>query len=289
MEIHNNLFSQRKTIRDRVILGLDEIPTTTRETFWHILIEQLINVSFSLSDFERMVLKQKGAGRVGDLLPNYQPLGHTYTTFYEYVLNCNVDDFLDLMELLHIAFSSLSSKYGNNLFEDIDATFKRDGVAYLMDDEGRIQPLTGHKEVITEATTLLYDRKFDGALKEFESAINHFKKRETEDCIDEANKAFESAMKCALGDTKEVRNLKASALIGQLENAGYFTLDSGTKSSFLKVKECLNVPPVLRSKRGVAHGSGSSVVEIPMSVAEFALHTSAACIVFLIRRSEEIA
>jgi|GEM_PF-3202316 len=146
-----------------------------------------------------------------------------------------------------------------------------------------------HVETVCKPLTLLKNEEFNGALKEFENAVEKYTKHNYEHAIIEACKAYESTMKSIL-DKLEVEYDKnkstASALLILLKENGL--LDSFMDDSLIKVTNILSSGlPVVRNKIS-GHGDGLEVMEVKRSYASFAINLAGTYIVLLIDRYYEL-
>ena len=140
-----------------------------------------------------------------------------------------------------------------------------------------------HSEVVEPAISLLYDANFDGALQEFMTAHEHYRKGNYKEAIVNAGSAFESAMKtiCDQRGWAYVRDT-ATALIEVLYNQDL--IPSEMKNHFTGLRSALEGGvPTLRNQAGRgAHGQGSTPIAVPDYLAAYCLHLTAANIVFLV-------
>src|SRR5262249_18030572 len=140
-----------------------------------------------------------------------------------------------------------------------------------------------HTEVVEPALALLHEEGFRGAQDEFLKAHRHLRHGETKSAIVEANNAFESTMKTICtrkrwsfqpGDT-------ASKLVAVLIQNGFVPTYLQNQLTALRTLLETGVP-VVRNKGG-GHGQGPEPVDVPRARAEYAIHLTAANIVFLVK------
>lgn len=134
-----------------------------------------------------------------------------------------------------------------------------------------------HDEVIAKTGELLGSANAAGPLQEFQAAISALQAGESKRAVVEAHKSVESVMKFVLGTDEHLP-------FGKLLAA---TIKSGLipeyYDEFLRHFEMLALGAVkARNRPGTGHGQGADEVEVPRSVAQFALHLAGAVNVFLI-------
>ena len=142
--------------------------------------------------------------------------------------------------------------------------------------EGRIERV-GAREAeaaIAEARAILRDPNLAGPDEQFQKAIAHFNRRpkpDVENCVKDAVGAVEALARVLLNDSSILLS-KAIKKIGE---------EKGIHPTLQKLVESLYA--YRGDAEGAAHGKTGVKASVTEADAEFVLHTSAACIVYLAR------
>jgi hypothetical protein len=170
--------------------------------------------------------------------------------------------------------------------DDFNSRCRENGVGYSFAG-GCIVPMSSafaQSEVVEPALRLLHDDRFRGAQAEFLKAHKQLRAGNTDGAIVESARAFESTMKvvCDIKGWPYDPRASAKDLIATLNKNGFFPPYLEAQLTHLR---CLleTGAPVVRNKDG-AHGRGAVVGEAPQALAEYAIHLTAANIVFLVKR-----
>lgn len=136
-------------------------------------------------------------------------------------------------------------------------------------------------EVVEPTISLLHAAEFIGPLQEFLKAHQEYRRGENKDAINDALKSFESTLKAicdARGWHREQTWTAVQLIRAVLDNG---LVPTSLESYFGGARSILESGvPTLRNKQS-GHGQGPSVVNVPDYLAAFALHLTAANIVFL--------
>ena len=147
------------------------------------------------------------------------------------------------------------------------------GVAILVDSEYL------HEAVRARTLRLLREVRAVGALEEFQAAVSDLQSNETKDAVVKAHKSVESVMKAAL-QTDEP--LGFGALLRRLIDSGMLP---AYYEEFLQHFEKLALGAVKeRNLPGRGHGQGTDPIEVPRSLAEFAVNLAGTINLFIIQR-----
>ena len=162
--------------------------------------------------------------------------------------------------------------------------FQEHGVGYQFESGEviRVDSQFVHAEVVRPALALLSASAFAGAEKEFLNAHEHYRHGRYEEAIAEALKAFESAMKSICTKRKWSFNTTDTAkqLLDACIREGL--VPASLQSEFSALRSVLESGvPTIRNKQA-GHGAGPVPRTIPAHLAAYALHLTAASIVFLI-------
>ncbi|MCY3992571.1 MAG: hypothetical protein OXF50_15205 [Caldilineaceae bacterium] len=145
-----------------------------------------------------------------------------------------------------------------------------------------------HPEVVRSALNILSDPMYEGANQEFLKAHEHYRNGQTKECLTYCLNAFESCMKIickkrgwsfAEGDTAKrlITIVFKNRLIPCYMQTHFSSLRNTLESGV----------PTLRNKLS-GHGQGPEEIEVPDSIAAYALHLTASNILLLARRDREI-
>lgn len=145
------------------------------------------------------------------------------------------------------------------------------GEAVLM-DSGYL-----HDELIAKTADLLGRAKGAGPLQEFQAAVSALQAGEHKRAIVEAHKSVESVMKFVLATNE---HWTFGRLLSEVVKAG---LLPEYYEDFLRHFELLALGAVkARNRPGTGHGQGSEAVDVPRSLAQFAIHLAGCIDVFLL-------
>ena len=236
-------------------------------------------------------------------------LGKNMPPLKSFLFSCSVEEFLTAIELLiMIRYNKMEQQ--NQIFRgqlkprlesfirELNSIFKIDKIGYeivqaeLDDLPYIIVPYNSqylHNETIKKPINLMHDEDFKGALDEFESALEEYRKSEYKDAIHKANKAYESTLKTIL-DLKKISHSNKDnipKLVVKIKDEAKIINEDleAAFNSFWSVLE--NGPPTIRNRPGVGHGQGKGITEVEKSYADFVLHLVGTYIVFLIERYKE--
>ena len=167
--------------------------------------------------------------------------------------------------------------------EEFNHRFKEHGVGYCF-AEGKIIRVDSefiHSETVRPALRILDRRQYAGAREEFLKAHEHHRNGNTKEALNECLKSLESVMKSVCDKSGWAYNERATAsklidicfdneLIPAFWQSQFDALQSLLKSGV----------PTARNRLG-GHGQGATPKPVPGYVAGYALHMTAAAIVFL--------
>ena len=166
---------------------------------------------------------------------------------------------------------------------ELNARFQHHGFGYRYESNDiiRIDSEVVHAEVVKPALALLHDAKYKGAEAEFHLAFEHYRHGRTKEALAECLKSLESTIKAIAKARKWTHDANATAkplidlmfekqLIPQLWSQHFSGLRAMLESGV----------PTARNRLG-GHGQGTEIVEVPAHFVAFALHQTAAAVVFL--------
>jgi len=173
---------------------------------------------------------------------------------------------------------------------ELNARFREHGVGYQYESGQmiRVDSQLIHREVVQPALRILTAKMYQGANQEFLSAHSHHREGKHKECLADCLKALESTIK-AICDRRKWRYESrdtAKTLIAVVFKQGLVPQFMQTHFSGLRSTLESGVP-TLRNKLG-GHGQGTVPISVPDSIASWALHLTAASIVFLAKADGEL-
>lgn len=166
---------------------------------------------------------------------------------------------------------------------ELNARFQQRGFGYRYESGNmvRVDSEVLHAEVVRPALALLHDPKYKGAEAEFHLAFEHYRHGRTKEALTDCLRSLESTIKAIAAHRKWKHDPNASAkplldlmfekqVIPQLWSQHFSGLRGMLESGV----------PTVRNRLG-GHGQGAEVVIVPPHFVAFALHQTAAAIVFL--------
>jgi hypothetical protein len=172
----------------------------------------------------------------------------------------------------------------DSAIEELNKRFRQHGIGYQFESGQLIKMSSDHvyEQVAVPAIRLLHAQEFAGVSKEFLSAHEHYRHGRFDSAIGEASNALESTIK-TIFDRRKIpydKHWTANKLIRK-----FFEADLTPEylaSSFESLIKILQGPPTVRNRES-GHGEGSLPREIPPYLAEYALDSAAAGILFFVR------
>lgn len=305
-----DLFSKRqKQLRGEVpdVYSYYKLPDVLRVQIVHIILGAMGNVAEYRSSYDRhnvyVVLNYKSIVDVlrreygvFRLLENgsHDNRGYLGELVDFFLRETNIDRSLDVIELCFQTIDTgtrgfqylrrrNASAVADDAIDELNQRFREHGVGYCFEN-GRIVRVDSqliHAEVVKPALKLLDQRKYAGAQQEFLRAHEHYRTGNAKEALNECLKAFESVMKSicddrgwSYGDGATARGLIKACFDNQL-------VPSFWQSHFSSLRGLLESGvPTGRNKLS-SHGQGAAPTNVPMHLVGYALHMTAAAIVFL--------
>lgn len=165
--------------------------------------------------------------------------------------------------------------------EDLNLRFRENGIGYefVSGEIIRKDSEILHEEVVKPALYLLQEQDFDGALEEFLTAHDHYKKGHYGECILNAGKAFESTM-------KTIGHNESWGLTGRENASDLINLLIANQVIPGYLQNSLIGLGTVRNKVA-GHGQGVAPVAVPEHFVNYALHLCGTNIVMLIEAYKE--
>ncbi len=187
------------------------------------------------------------------------------------VLPSEINEFLDLCELPYFVT--------DYIWEDHETEW---GKGKRIADKPRI--ITRDSEVLHEmaiepSLALLRAPRWKTANDEFLKGLQHYRKREWQDCISMCASSLESVMKIVCkekGWGKKPDNLQAAQLLKTVVN------ESSLDPYYVKL---LELPHVIRNDKSYAHGQGNLDKTLPQHVAQFVVNMTASTILLIVEEA----
>ncbi|WP_395454360.1 STM4504/CBY_0614 family protein [Acidovorax delafieldii] len=186
---------------------------------------------------------------------------------------------------------SNADKEATAALEELNARFQHHGFGYRFEagDIIRVDSEIVHAEVIKPALTLLHAARFKGAEAEFHQAYEHYRHGRMKESLTDCLKALENTMKsiAATRKWKHDQGATAKPLIDLMFEKQLVPTFWSQHFSALRAMLEAGVPTA-RNRLG-GHGQGTTIVDVPPHFVAFALHQTAAAIVFLAKADSELS
>jgi len=202
----------------------------------------------------------------------------------------DVNRAVDVVELIFGLIYERLPDHGNKFIEELNKRFLEHKIGYQF-EAGKIVRLDStymHNEAVKPALMILSDPIFKGAQSEFLKAHEHLRNGRAEEALVDALKALESTMKviCSKHEWEYAEGDTAKKLIAVcLEHE---LVPAAVQSEFAALRAILESGvPTLRNKMA-GHGAGSQPRNVPTHIAAYALHLTAATIVFLAQAERDV-
>jgi len=175
------------------------------------------------------------------------------------------------------------SEIADESISELNYRLKEHAIGYQYADGEiiRVDSELIHSEVVKPALKLLQGKFLAGAQQEFLKAHEHFRKGNSKEALNESLKAFESTMKAICDKRGWHYNPKDTSkkLIETCLKNGLIPPFWQQQMTSLRVLLESGVPTGRHKLSG--HGQGSKPVNVPIYIAAYVIHMTAAAIVFL--------
>jgi hypothetical protein len=229
----------------------------------------------------------------------YHYLPDTELEFYTLLIYAESTDYLLILDLIELLSYWVNHSYMDESSKIVDQTinelFRINGIGYEVINNSIIHKGNEvvHTNVVRPVLYLLSEPIYAGANNEMLKAFEEFKENNFKGSIHNASNAFESTMKIIIEKNNwQLVNPNPRQSVPTLSKATASVLIhtisknvdlEGFESLAIKgLKDTLQALATLRNNH-TGHGQGSEIKETYMRHCEFALHTAAANILFLIR------
>lgn len=242
------------------------VDTLCREYgFFHLPSERQQDDREYVSELFNFILTEQNVERVLDAVEMACKVIDTHTRKWEYRHRRDANEEADA------ALAEINARFQHQAF----------GFRYETGNIIRIDSEVVHAEVIKPALALLHDPKYEGAEAEFHLAYEHYRHGRSKEALTECLKSLESTVKAIAKTRKWTHDPNATAkplidlmfekqLVPQLWSQHFSGLRGMLESGV----------PTARNRLG-GHGQGPEIVLVPPHYVAFAIHQTAAAIVFL--------
>lgn len=301
-----NLFSKRqKKSRGEVpdVYQYKEIPEPLRVQIIHI-IDETTNIhtrtpsGYTHGAQEAFKAIVQALRREYGVFKLYGRVNDDYAELTDFFLNeKETEKALDVVELCfrwintHIRTSPHEylhpSQSPDEAIDELNNRFKEHGVGYQFEQGSiiRIDSELLHAEVVRPLLAAMAAKPFVPALSEFQSAHEHYRHKRYKECLNDCLKAFESTMKavCAKRGWPVDPKATASPLVQALFDNQFFPAYLQTQMSALRTLLESGTPTIRNKNSG--HGQGTSIIEVPESLASYCIHMTATNLLFIVARA----
>lgn len=216
----------------------------------------------------------------------------------QFLLGANVEDALDIIEISfriidrvvreqypYVFNEARVTQNADDAIAELNHRFQEHGIGYQYVGGKliRVDSQFTHEEVVKPALSLLNDAGFEGPADEFIRAFDHYRHGRYKEAIAEALKAFESTMKaiCAARKWDHPANATAKPLADILFAKGLIPPE--LEGHFGSLRSAMESGLPTLSNKTSRHGQGAVPVAMPTHFGAYALHLTAANIVFLVQ------
>lgn len=167
---------------------------------------------------------------------------------------------------------------------ELNARFREYGIGYQYENGEivRVESPFIHAEVVKPALALLSGEEYAEANAEFLKALDHYRKGETKECLNECLKTFESTMKAICTKRKWAFKSKDTAkeLIDVCLKNGLTRPVIHSHIRGVRATLARGIPSIRNRLPG--HGQEVQLMDVPPHYASYMLHLTAATIQFLV-------
>jgi hypothetical protein len=299
-----NLFHKRqRQLRGEQpdVYNYDELPNELRVQIVQIWMDVLghVNVQDSSGKIYRLyetivkiMRKELGVFQ----LPNTTRHDNVFQEWFNgFLTQEDVEIALSMVELAGRGIEHHASEHGYRYLNDseevaqsaiaeINARFQEHGVGYQFTDGEivRVDSELIHTEVVKPALSLLRAGEFVGAQAEFLKAHEKYRHGDTKGALTECHNALESVIKVICNKRGWTYDAKANSktLIGVLFEKKL--IPDYWQSHFSGLRTTLESGVPTARNKDSGHGQGLEIKTVPLHLAGYVLHQTAAAIVFLV-------
>lgn len=298
------LFSQRNAEKKDIdVYEYENFPQEFRNQVFFIISDFISLYKDNYNNSPRIIytniydiyIRQKGLKELIDY-------GRNNSVEYEieiFISQSEGKDFIDFIDLTfqcidkvlrNQSFHGYSSAHegeneqADNVIKELNYRFRQHGLGYEFVDGQIIKKSNEliHQEIVKPALLLLHNKKFKGAEDEFLKAFDSYKAGNNKDALMNAQRAFESTMKCICKEKKIFYKEEdtSRALVKHLIENGFLPAYQDSFMNNLEQVLSGGLPTVRNKEAG--HGQGDEVKTVDNTLVEYAIHLAATNIVYLV-------
>ena len=303
MTIFNTLIKKNKEYDD-INLTYEEIPKKLVAQFLSIL-NSFMKI-YSESEWEifyKEVIEELGL--IEDLSDSYERTRNKSNKLIEVITNVdNVSDFLSIVDVLvqsiekygrgeygSRTFAQISNQYTlDRVIDEWNTRFRENAFGYKIGPQGvvKIGNELLHAEITTPVLHLLSHPVLKNAEDEFLKALEHFKIKNNQECINECLKSLESTLKIICHENGWVYNQNdtSKVLIQICFNNNLIPAYLNNHFSALRATIESGIPTVRNRTSG--HGQGVTQILVPDYLASYVVYMTGTTIKFLVDCQNQI-
>lgn len=307
-DLYSKRFSQTNKQEKKDIYQYEEIPKKVRNQIIYIGIGLFNPINRKAwAPILRYILEEKGEFSVApeEYYHQFSKVDFNYEcySFKECkiyitgspIKSCVYASTLDVLDFCEIMFQkAINMKIGlkniNAAANELNYRFKEAGIGYEMNKNSfkiiRIDNQYIHKEVVKPALNILNNHKFEKANEYYQNAHKYYLENKIEACITECGKCFESVLKTICEENGwQPDGVTAIKLIECVKKNDLFLPDAKIEKPFTQFIEMLKngLPPI---RNMASHGTILTISSIPLYLASYAMHLTAANILLLQQAQE---
>lgn len=286
-----DLFSKRRAKRPKKmpdVYRYDVLPHALRVQVIHIMNDAFRDDPEAYDAIVNTLCREYGVFRL--LSERGLPAHDSQMQLHAYLLNVQeVDRGLDVLELTASAIADMGRtrpylrQRADDLLSELNTRFMEHRVGYRFEGEQmvRMDAEVIHAEVIKPSIALLSRRAYSGAQEEFLKGLEHYRRGNMKESMNECHKAFESVMKTIC--QRRRWPVKPSAGASDLISICFKKqlVPSIWQEQFSSLRKVLETGTAPARNQMAAHGQGPEKMEVPRHLAAYVIHMTAAAILFL--------
>ncbi len=298
------LFTQRNSKKQELdVYEYENLSPEFRNQVHYILSDffNLYKDSYNINtykiweDINKIFLRQKGLKRITTIERFYSEERDAELFFYQAPYD-QILDYIDLAfqmidsTLRKISFHGYSTPMNNEIemadktIEELNFRFRQHGLGYEFTNGQLVKKSNEliHQEIVKPALQLLHNKKFRGAEDEFLKAFEDYKNGNNKDALMNAQRAFESTLKCICKEKKiKYKDEDTSRpLIKHLIDGGIIPTYQDNYMNNLEQVLSSGLPTVRNKEAG--HGQGDEIRKVDNTLVEYAINMAATNIVYLV-------
>ena len=296
-----DLFSKRNLKKGAIpdVYAYDRIPNKCRVQIVQILDDALEATEDRIYEFVVKVLrKEYGMFELWES-------AHVYTykrELSEFFLQTK--DILQALDVIELAFQAVQNspdlfvshhkrnqaKRVTEAIGELNIRLRENAVGYRFENGSivRVDSEFIHSEVVQPVLRVLHDADYSGPQEEFLKAHEHYRAGKTKEAMNECVKSLESTIKVICDKKRWVYSNKAAAseLLQVCFQNGL--VPTFWQSHYSALRSLLESGVPTARNRLSAHGQGATPVDVPVHIASYLIHQTAAAILFLVEAAKRM-